>query len=259
VEKERTRLRRRGVAIAAVLSAAALALIPSAAQGAATTIPFTLYAPDVNAAPGTANAITVDYACAQPHTEEDGTPTGLYNCAETISDLAGIFVVPAELKLCFQQGANTAVCSDPSGQGVAAGSTGPGLDTTVSLGDQRDSLFADTVGSFGVDGGPGDDRLLSLNRPIVVGGGFSDEPESADFGGHGLNGGPGNDQISGLDGPQGINGGPGKDRMSGGTDNDFIDAKDGRSDGKVKCGPGKDMAVIDKADSVSGCEKIKGV
>lgn len=255
-----------------MLSAAALALalIPSAVQAAATTIPPTPPVIQVNAAPATSNFIKINYDCNTPELsdpDENGQrqPTGLYVCQHVVTDMAGIFVVPSDVAPCHQEGANTARCTDSGAIGKPAGATGTGEDISVSLGDDRDFFIAANVGDLQVSGGPARDRMSSFNRPIVSvlfdpdAGFIPEEPGPRDIGAVALSGQGGNDELRGHSGPQGLIGGPGKDQFSAGEDNDFVDAKDGRRDGKVKCGPGKDVAVIDKADSVSGCEKVKGV
>jgi Ca2+-binding RTX toxin-like protein len=113
-----------------------------------------------------------------------------------------------------------------------------------------------------VFGGPGNDVLLGSSKPQNIRSPYLEEP-GGDRGinySEILNGQGGNDRIKGFDGTDGLNGGPGKDALDGGKGNDSINAKDGRRDKRVRCGPGKkDVATIDKVDSVSGCERIRGV
>jgi hypothetical protein len=75
-------------------------------------------------------------------------------------------------------------------------------------------------------------------------------------GGDGLVGGSGKDLIDGGDGNDELIGGPDKDRLIGGAGDDRIEARDGERD-VVKCGPGKDVAFVDKKDEVKGCEKVR--
>jgi hypothetical protein len=272
VERGRVRARHWGRALGIGLSAAALALalIPSAAQAAPTTIPPTRPGIDVRAEPGTENVMSVRYQCLQDHLgdpDENGQrqPTGLYTCDHIINDSAGISVVPADPPQCFQEGAYTASCYDSGAIGVPGGSTGTGEDIVVSLGDQSDLFEAvKNVGDMRVSGGPGNDIIGGSKTPIRIGSTPEFDPSEPGgdvfFGEEVFSGGRGNDVIFGFAGVDSIKGGPGKDKLDSGADNDFINAKDGRRDKKVSCGPGKrDVAVIDKADSVSGCEKIKGV
>jgi Ca2+-binding RTX toxin-like protein len=70
-----------------------------------------------------------------------------------------------------------------------------------------------------------------------------------------LNGGRGNDVLYGGRGNDVLVGGPGLDRLFGGPGNDVLRARDGQRD-VVDCGPGRDIAYVDRFDRVSGCEKI---
>lgn len=69
----------------------------------------------------------------------------------------------------------------------------------------------------------------------------------------GLNG---NDVLSGGRGDDRLDGGPGRDRLFGGPGNDTLRARDGTRD-VVDCGPGRDTAVVDRVDRVSGCELVR--
>jgi Ca2+-binding RTX toxin-like protein len=74
-------------------------------------------------------------------------------------------------------------------------------------------------------------------------------------GGDRIDGGGGADRLFGGDGDDCIDGGPGADRISGGNGNDKINARDGVAD-VVDCGPGKDVAQVDKVDKVRNCETV---
>jgi len=62
----------------------------------------------------------------------------------------------------------------------------------------------------------------------------------------------GNDQILGFGGADVLTGGPGSDRILAGSGNDRVRLRDGRRD-VVDCGPGRDTAVVDAADTVRRC------
>ena len=79
-----------------------------------------------------------------------------------------------------------------------------------------------------------------------------------------LIGGAGNDRLIGGDDDDRLYGGPGADRLSGGDDNDrlfggagndVILARDGERD-VIRCGAGRDRAVVDRSDRVIGCEVV---
>ena len=95
-------------------------------------------------------------------------------------------------------------------------------------------------------GGAGSDRIEgnSGNDVIVAGAG-----NDAVFGG------PGNDRILGGPGNDLLTGGPGHDTILGGPGNDRIEARDGVRD-VVDCGPGRDVAEVDRIDVVRHCETV---
>jgi Ca2+-binding RTX toxin-like protein len=63
------------------------------------------------------------------------------------------------------------------------------------------------------------------------------------------------DVIRGYGGGDLLVGGAGADQLYGGRGNDTVRGRDGRRD-FVHCGPGRDLAQIDNADKVVGCERI---
>jgi Ca2+-binding RTX toxin-like protein len=111
-------------------------------------------------------------------------------------------------------------------------------------------------------GGPGAD--------VLRGGPGSDELRA--FGGDDqLRGGPGSDVLLGHSGADALAGGPGDDVLSdgpgrrsggrtlllGGPGRDFVIARDGDGDDELHCGPGRDVAVADRFDTIAGdCERV---
>jgi Ca2+-binding RTX toxin-like protein len=71
-----------------------------------------------------------------------------------------------------------------------------------------------------------------------------------------LLGGQGNDILYGGPGNDLLNGGAGRDRLYGGPGSDVLQARDGQRD-VVDCGPGRDTAIVDRLDRVSGCEIVR--
>jgi hemolysin type calcium-binding protein len=65
----------------------------------------------------------------------------------------------------------------------------------------------------------------------------------------------GNDRLFGLAGNDVLTGGPGRDLLDGGNGNDTVRARDGAVD-RVVCGPGRDVAIVDRVESVGGCETV---
>jgi RTX calcium-binding nonapeptide repeat (4 copies) len=81
-----------------------------------------------------------------------------------------------------------------------------------------------------------------------------------------LEGGEGSDRLAGLTGNDVLDGGPDRDRLLGGRGNDVIDAQwrfapqfesDPAMRDRVLCGAGRDTAVVDKFDTVQGCERVE--
>jgi Ca2+-binding RTX toxin-like protein len=66
----------------------------------------------------------------------------------------------------------------------------------------------------------------------------------------------GNDVLYGGRGNDVLDGGLGLDRLFGGPGNDMLRARDGRRD-VVDCGAGRDTAIVDRVDRVSGCELVR--
>lgn len=102
----------------------------------------------------------------------------------------------------------------------------------------------------------GDDVLRGLRGIDVISGDVGNDAIYGGGGGDGLIGGSGKDTISGGDGNDVLVGGPDKDRLLGGAGDDHIYARDGERD-VVKCGPGRDTAIVDDEDRVKGCERIR--
>ena len=65
------------------------------------------------------------------------------------------------------------------------------------------------------------------------------------------------DKLTGGAGPDVLDGGPDPDVLDGGAGDDLILARDGRKD-VVRGGPGFDRARVDRADTVSGVERLLG-
>jgi Ca2+-binding RTX toxin-like protein len=102
------------------------------------------------------------------------------------------------------------------------------------------------AGNDNLDGGAGSDHLLaSQGDDTVVGGNGKDV----------LEGSAGNDSLTGGGGGDKLVGGRGTDTFAAGAGNDVIDSADGL-DEVVRCGAGRDFALVDLGDTVVGCEKV---
>jgi Ca2+-binding RTX toxin-like protein len=78
-----------------------------------------------------------------------------------------------------------------------------------------------------------------------------------------LVGGSGGDRLDGGEGDDRLTGGTGRDRLvddrgvnafDAGPGGDFVDARNGRRE-PVRCGPGFDLARVDRRDRLRGCER----
>ena len=129
--------------------------------------------------------------------------------------------------------------------------------------DQRETLFG-TGGNDRCVANGGDDDLEGAGGDDVLLGGGGDDRLFGRFGADVLDGGAGNDELEGGRGRDTLRGGAGNDQLNGGFDPDRLQGGPGadrliaRSGGKdvVDCGPGRDTAIVDRADTVRGCERV---
>jgi Ca2+-binding RTX toxin-like protein len=145
-----------------------------------------------------------------------------------------------------------------------------GAGDTLTGGD-GDDRFHDLATH--VIGGPGRDvvNLAAISGDAVVS--LDDQPNDslgaltganvhsdveevlAGTGADDLTGSAGPDRLDGGDGPDRIAGAAGTDVLVGGSGDDQLVARDGAPD-QIDCGPGRDVAHLDAADSAAGCEVI---
>jgi hypothetical protein len=102
---------------------------------------------------------------------------------------------------------------------------------------KRDRLIG-TAGRDLIHAAAGRDRIRGLGGDDCIGAGL------------------GRDRAGGGAGDDQLKGGAGRDRLVGGAGDDQMDAAGGGSD-RVSCGPGKDVAVLDRRDRARGCERVK--
>jgi hypothetical protein len=157
--------------------------------------------------------------------------------------------------------------------GTAAGETICGLlgNDVINGGGGNDTLFGDLCGvkakaSAAAAATGGDDKLNGGDGNDTLYGAGGKDVLKGEKGKDKLFGGDGNDTLDGGAGKDSVDGGRGNDKLTGGADanvlkggagNDSVKARNGKKD-KIDCGAGrKDSAVVDKADKVKGCEKVK--
>jgi len=119
-----------------------------------------------------------------------------------------------------------------------------------------DDRLVGTKASERVVGRGGDDELQGKGSPDCIAGGPGADLVGGGRGGDRLRGGRGSDRLDGRAGRDRISGGLGRDRLNGGGASDRIDARDGFAD-RIDCGRGDDVAIVDRRDRVSGCERLR--
>ncbi|MCC6829933.1 MAG: hypothetical protein IT200_01175 [Thermoleophilia bacterium] len=106
-----------------------------------------------------------------------------------------------------------------------------------------------------IAGGSGNDLITALaGDDCATGGAGSDRIDLA-AGADTADGGTGSDRLVGGAGADRLTGGAGRDELLGGAGADRVFARDGLRD-RVVCGPGRDVAVLDRLDVASGCEVV---
>jgi len=181
--------------------------------------------------------------------------------------------------------------------GLSAGadtvSGGPGSDridgeggTDLLSGDAGNDTIEGGVGADRLNGGPGADQVLggpdrdtiAYTGPADVmvwletGLGGSAQPGDSDRVAEveDVQGGDERDTVTGSGGDNALGGGGGEDyldgrrgvdRLDAGSSADVVVARDGARDEPVSCGPGRDLAIVDRADRVTRsatnrCERV---
>ncbi|MGI9098517.1 MAG: calcium-binding protein [Solirubrobacteraceae bacterium] len=126
----------------------------------------------------------------------------------------------------------------------------------------NDRLFGGT-GNDRLFGERGNDRLLGERGNDRLAGGAGNDRLGGGAGNDRLRGGAGNDLLDGGAGADSLTDDSGRDRLTGGSGADRISARDRtRRDRRradvVRCGRGRDQAVVDRADRVArDCERVR--
>jgi hypothetical protein len=122
-----------------------------------------------------------------------------------------------------------------------------GADTI--MGESGNDLLNGGSGNDTLDGGRGKDRMGGVTGNDQLDGGDNDDSLDGGKGNDSLTGGAGNDQLTGGRGVDAFHGGPGRDT---------INARDGKRDLTIDCGPGTDKAIIDRVDRrTKKCESVE--
>jgi len=107
-----------------------------------------------------------------------------------------------------------------------------------------------------LSGGPRADRLVGTGVGDLIHGRGGADVIRGLAGDDCAYGGSGGDAIYGGTGNDRLSGGRGADRINGGSGSDLIVARHGGID-SIRCGSGRDTAVVDRRDRVSGCEIVR--
>jgi len=144
----------------------------------------------------------------------------------------------------------------------------PGTDIIFGL--RGNDVLRGGSGADCVFGQAGNDRVFGGTGSDFVFGGTGNDRIGGDSGDDDLRGGSGTDRITGSAGRDRLDGGAGRDHLSdfsgrdsfrGGSGNDLIEARDQfnrRTPDDVRCGSGRDVAVVDALDRVAAdCERVR--
>jgi Ca2+-binding RTX toxin-like protein len=159
----------------------------------------------------------------------------------------------------------TLAANDPQG-GVGTGE-GDANDRNVELlvkdprepgpgGSKCLNLIAGTPGDDNLDGTPGPDKLRGRRGGDVLRGMRGDDCLGGARGGDRLSGGDDDDNLRGARGEDNLIGGEGADGFRGGKGPDTLKSADGKAE-TVRCGPGRDVAMVDPTDTTRACEVVR--
>jgi hypothetical protein len=110
-------------------------------------------------------------------------------------------------------------------------------------------------GKKGGHGGPGGASPGKACSNLIVGDRRANRLHGTG-GGDRILGRGGRDRISGRGGNDCLNGNRGRDNLHGGPGDDVLRGRDGSHD-VLDCGPGRDLAIVDRHDRVRHCEKVR--
>ena len=139
--------------------------------------------------------------------------------------------------------------------GCGLGKQGTAASETLKGTPGQDRIDAGGGGDL-VKGQSGGDCLRGGGGADTVRGGANRDKAGGGTGGDTVRGGGSHDVLNGGGGDDTVRGGAGRDRLSGGPGPDRLVAREGRRD-KVRCGPGDDVAIVDRRDTTVGCERTR--
>jgi Ca2+-binding RTX toxin-like protein len=173
-----------------------------------------------------------------------------------ISDGAGITgcaPIDAQTTECESEALRLFVVFDSNGGGDRLSIGNLPVETHVTaLGGDGKALGPGGSDRFALAGGVSESFARfsgNAGRDVLIGG------SNYDF----LSGGDGRDEVRGLAGPDRLLGGRGLDLLIAGPGDDKVQADDSGGEESIRCGPGDDVAVVDREEArrTSGCETVK--
>ena len=117
-------------------------------------------------------------------------------------------------------------------------------------------LIAGAIGAFAFAVSADAVTRIGTSGPDVLRGSRSADELYGRAGSDRLLGLSGRDILDGGAGPDVVVGGADSDLLIGGSGHDLLRARDGDGD-RLRCGQGRDTAVVDSVDAVGGCEVIR--
>jgi hypothetical protein len=131
-----------------------------------------------------------------------------------------------------------------------------GFCANETVGTKLGEKLKGTKASDRILGRGGRDQISGLGDRDCLAGGAKKDRIAGGKGRDRVSGGKGRDRLNGGRGGDLLVGGSGKDKISGGPGRDRLRARDHKRD-VVRCGKGRDRAIVDRRDKTVGCEKVK--
>ena len=147
--------------------------------------------------------------------------------------------------------------TDAQGNPVAPPSGPAGKTCAFNIiGTPADDVLEGTAAGDNIYGVRGDDALSGLAGNDCLFGGDGRDRLAGGRGNDTLRGGRGADKLVGGAGDDRLIGDRGRNRFSGGRGRDRIASANGRRE-VIRCGPGRDVARVDRVDRTFGCERVR--
>lgn len=141
------------------------------------------------------------------------------------------------------------------GGGFGGGGSGSGDPTAPLASGGCGPVLMGTSGPDRLDGGDAGEVIFGLGGRDRLDAGDGHDCVLGNAGADILLGGAGSDRLTGGGGADVLSGGPGVNRYDAGAGRDVVFARNRRRE-LVRCGAGRDRAVVDRTDRVRSCERV---